>query len=670
MSSLSATIEEFGDLMQRLPLIEAPPDAFLVIYDLLAALGADLLAYWDATDYGTALVSDATTPARIQSWTDRIGGLTLTASGTARPTAAAGYCGGRQAFIFDGTANVMRMASTSGLPTGSTPGRIWVMAEAIGAPVSTLYYVSMGAASGAARRDVMRNSSERLRISDGATSINAIAVAGSTAGAQVSVGRWNGTTMTGRIRGADINPVGTIASLATGTTRFTVGANNSSTPIQFGHFAVTVLMVTTDSLTLDQTQQLESWGYREMRNLAALPADHPYKEGPDTSITFVTAPPRLVNVARPAMPPVLIDFREQLFGQIATSCASGGYAYNDAGVLVPVAADTPHWLDHDPVTLEPLGLKAFQSGTLWGSNRTAPAAQSIALSGPAVGYVVPYTVLAAYSFGSGSMRLTFTGGTAELLNDDGTTTGTFTDDVTWDSVDPNADGWYAGVHLFRLGQGVHVTCTLNFSGTVTFFQLQQSVPSPPHLSGPTNNEPIMTSPCAALALPSAATDLTIVHLAKSANMLSGGTWFQLDDDAATLSRITSNYIGDPNLANPSKAGQMGVTVAIGDSLAGVDPLDIIMAKQKWRCFAMSLSPTAGTVKVCCNGGAVHTASVDPDRFPVLLNTARWISQKSGASTSDGWLAGFYLAREYESSDSAIQDLCDPTGSVFGSFDPS
>lgn len=643
------------------------------------SLGAKLIEYWDAIDEGTARVTN--NAGKIEAWAGRKTGLTLVAAAGARPDfSESNYCGGRKSFAFDGIAHFLRVDSVAGLPSGETAGRIWVLYEAIGAAAATTQIIAMGGTAGATRRLISRASSERLQISDGATALTGTGTPASTLGKQVAMGRWSGTEEGGRIRGEHLSPLtATIATLNTTATRITFGASNGNTPVNFSNVAITAILITSDDLTLDESQRLESWGYREMDNLADLPADHPYKEGPDETILFTTAPTAVRYSSRPSLLPVTLDFRERMFNQITTECATGGYVYNSSGVLVPVALNTAHWLDHDPVTNEPLGLKCFSSVAQIGVNRSTPATQDVTLVGPDILSEFTEFRYYFYSFGTGSMRVQTTA-PVNVLNADGSDSGVDDDDITYPSVDETADGWYAGYHGLSVNAGESVTATLTFTGSVDYFQITRGVPMPPHLEGAISRVPLMTSPLQSFGLPSDVTDLTIALLFKTSHMINGGQWLQFDDDIPGATsptgvvancpvRLNWNYLGNPNPSNPPKAGQMGLTIVNNTDSGGVDPEDVLVEALKWRCFITSIQPSTGLIRVCCNGGTVREETFDVGRFPTYMKRIRWMQQLGGGQTPDGWLGGAYGDPQFLSAGD-MQTASDPATSVFGVFDDS
>lgn len=682
-----------------------------VHYDPEVALGSALKAYWEAADYGTSRVTDDG-GGLISSWKDRKLGLDLVAATTARPIYSTDYVNGEPAFLFDGVANFMRVASTTGLPTGADAGQIWVLHEGIGTTSALTFIASYGGAtSGTQRRLGRSNGSERLAVSDATTNTNATGNEGLiTAGAgHMSMGRWSGTTQEGRNRGQVTPAATTIATLNTGTTRATIGANNSNTAASFWNGAITAILITDDTLTLTQRQQLESWGYRRAGHLDYLPDDHPFKHGPDGIATFTPTPTTNFFFSNPALQPFLLDFRESYYDQIKVSSGGQTWVYGDDGSNILVPKDRAAWKDHDPVTGDPLGLRVFAGTTIYNTDRTLSAPVEFVYN--AVGLLPVYPAwydsnasLAVYALGSGQINLTFSQ-PVEVLRADGTSEtdwglpAVYTTSIDIDCVDELTEGWWTGVHYFEMPRSpsaTTVTMTKIGGATVTYCEAAKSVAGPPQLSG---NRPTlrMESTWAATGLPRSPTAFTFCYLTKVSHCTQGGEWWTIDDNdlanpligvTGTVTKQPVRRLGGNYLANPRfdgegrKSGFMGLTAATENYpgfVTGVDPQNLrgvgadIIQKMKWRCFFGTFNFVTGETAVACNGEAVERNTLDTRHFPDNFRKMRWGGLAQGGLAPDGWMAANYLSAEdlTGESDATLSGLCSPTGGtgLFGDFDP-
>ena len=516
--------------------------------------------------------------------------------------------------------------------------------------------------------------------------------------------------MAGRTQGA-INPAAaTITTINTGTTRLTVGASNANTAANFYSGAISAILITDDTLTLTQQQQLEAWGYREAGELTVLPADHPFKEGPDTRTTFTSCATVNLISSVPAMSPFLVDFRTNFLDQIQTRCIGPRWVYAADGSKVLIPADTAAHLDHDPVTNEPLGLANFSNATIFNTDRTLATPQTFTFS--AVGAIPAATAwfdtnatLAIYGLGSGQIRLQF-GQAVNVLRADGTDETDYglpaitTTDINIDCVDEHADGWYTGVHYFKMPRASSTSVTVSKVGgaTIDHCEATRGVAGPPTLTGAQRSVGIMTAPFAMTGLPRNMTAFTFCVLHKYAHVTQGAQILTIDDNDHTNPLPSStgantqpvNRIAINNLANPRfdvagglpepKSGFMGVSYCTEDvpgdedgESGGIDPLDVFVEKMKWRSFFGTGNWLTGELAVSCNGGAVRRAVFPTDRFAQNMKMLRLMGSDAGGNCGDGWLGGLYLehANYYDASDATIQAMCSPTGGtgLFGDFDP-
>lgn len=235
-----------------------------------------LAGYWSAVDHGTGLMTDDGA-GLISAWADRTTGKTVTASTTARPTwSATGFCGAYDALVGDGTANSMTLASTTGLPTGTTPGAIMVLGQDTSGAAAGRIAAVYGAASSNQRRVQVTNASVIAGF-DGGTLVNS--TRGWTDPAVVA-GYWSGTTEWVRANGLQSADV-TITDLNTGTTRTRFFASNGSSAANFWAGPIVEIIILATA-TLDLIQRIEgywAWEFPLAGIVAQLPSDHPYKAG-------------------------------------------------------------------------------------------------------------------------------------------------------------------------------------------------------------------------------------------------------------------------------------------------------------------------------------------------------------------------------------------------------
>lgn len=685
--------------------INATRSPVIIHYDPEVDLGSALKAYWDADDYGTARVTDDG-GGLISAWKDRKLGLTLTAAGSARPVFSTAYVGGSNAFLFDGTANVMRVESTTGLPVGATAGQIWVLREGVGTTSALTFSICVGGAGATTQRRLGRsNASERFVVSDATTNTTASGNEGLiSGGGHMSMGRWSGTQQAGRNRGQVSPAAATIATLNTGTTRVTVGASNATTPASFYHGAITAILITDDSLTLTQQQQLESWGYRRAGHLDYLPDDHPFKHGPDGVATFTGCPTTEFFFSNPALQPFLLDFRASYYDQIKVSSGGQTWVYANDGSNILIPKDAAAWKDHDPVTGDPLGLRVFSGTTIYNTDRTlsSPAVftfNAIGLLPIPPAWYDTNAGLTIYALGSGQINVSFSQ-PVEQLRADGTSETDYglpanmVTSVDIDCVDEFADGWWTGVHYFEMPRTpatTTVTMTKIGGAVVTHCEAAKSTAGPPQLSG---NRPTlrMESTWAACGLPRSPTAFTFAYLTKVSHCTQGGEWWTIDDNDLTntiigvtgtvtrqpVRRLGGNYLANPRFDDGGrKSGFMGLTTATENFpgfVAGVDPQDVVVERMKWRCFFGTFNFLTGETAVSCNGGLVERNTLDPRYFPDNFRKMRWGGLAQGGLAPDGWMAASYLeAADYTGeSDATLQALCSPTGGtgLFGDFDPN
>jgi hypothetical protein len=669
-------------------------------------LGSKLKAYWDMTDAinGSGNVTKDGSNL-ISAWKDRIANLTIPFVGSAQPLFSTSYLNGRASAVFDGTTDYGRLVGITGLPVGSAPRQVWILFETIGAGQNGTMFNYGGTANDTYVR-IGRSAGERLTLTTGTTGNTASGLSGATNGRHMAMGRWSATEDSGRIRGG-INPTSLVMGVAlnTSTTQLTVGATNATTPAQFFSGAISAILITDDTLTIDEQQKLESWGYREAGSLVNLPDDHPYREGPDKTTSFTSIASANIISSAPMSKPFLVDFRTAMPDQIKTRCASQHWKYDISGSKVLVPANTPSSFDYDPVTHEPLGLASFSGSSILNADRTLATPQVFVFSATGLAPTSLVTwydtnaTMAVYALGSGQVRLQFDQA-VEVLNADGTSPGdiglpiTTTTDININCVGENTVGWYNGVNYFKMPRSPNPNTTVTMSkvggATIVHAEACRGTAAPPTVTGITRTVPVMESTFDFTGLPRNLTSFTFCQLVKVSHVMQGGQYMTFDDNdlskpitpTATqpVNRVALNYLSNPRYEDSGrKSGFMGVSYCTeddpGDELGesgGIDPQDVVMEKMKWRCFFGTGNWLTGDLAVCCNGGAVERAVFPLDRFPSNLRKIRWMGSYNGGLCPDGWLAGMYLEQaDYTvASDATIKAMCDPASSLFGTFNPN
>ncbi len=218
-----------GLLIAPRPIIAAPwqqraPSRPIGRWDL-SKLGSALIADWNADDHGTSLMTDDGA-GLISMWQDRVLGMALTATGTARPTwVAAGPAPLKAALQFNGTSTNLAIDSTVGLPTGTTPVSIWVVINTIVTGL-TGQILTLGGITNGTFVQIQKNGSagDRTLASNG---VVAGTVNSSPPGNHVFGGIFDATVISGQLDGTVQTPVP--YTLNIGTTRLRFGAN-SNTP--------------------------------------------------------------------------------------------------------------------------------------------------------------------------------------------------------------------------------------------------------------------------------------------------------------------------------------------------------------------------------------------------------------------------------------------------------
>lgn len=239
-------------------------------WEPITGLGAKLAAWWDVDTYASLMVDDGA--GLISSWTDRVLGRALTATGSARPTYSATGLYGRPCITFDGVANVLSTTTLTGIPTGSAAGGLvavtgpWIVA-------ATTHAVAYGSTGTNAARRLSTNTGGLVNSSN-----NTVAQTGTTANVPLNIliGEWNGTTASLYQNGVTSGDSPEAVALATATSYFRAGASVAATPAQFAAIQVTDIMVISGVLTPYERRKLEGYLAWKRSGGQALRKTHPH----------------------------------------------------------------------------------------------------------------------------------------------------------------------------------------------------------------------------------------------------------------------------------------------------------------------------------------------------------------------------------------------------------
>lgn len=235
----------------------------------MAMLSSSLiLAQWSARSVETA--------GPVASWKDEIAGLELVqATAGAQPVKqAAALNDAYDAIVFDGVNDYLRLAAVTGLPTGATPGCMFMVAAktALDDPsVSVTSAVAYGGTGDGTYRSIGKLG-DSPRIGDGTTWAHLNTKAWTEPAVLAAI--FAATEYTLRFNGEEIE-VATGATLNTGTTSVTVGASNAVTAADFFVGPISQLIIT-PTLTTAQIQQMEGWLAYEYGLMSKLVSGHPF----------------------------------------------------------------------------------------------------------------------------------------------------------------------------------------------------------------------------------------------------------------------------------------------------------------------------------------------------------------------------------------------------------
>lgn len=221
------------------------------------ALGADLLAWWDAAQGITV------TGSGVSSWVDRKSGYTLAqATDANRPAYSATGFNGAPGLTFDGTTHRLSMESQP-FPSGANPCEVWavVQQDALAADATNRMVMAYGGATGLTARQTFRTV---------VTGTNRLGCAVGTGAAALTASNSNGEFSSRHVVrlafGATSTDLsldgGTAASLSatpsTGTVRVRVGSSQADTPAFFWQGKIRDVIVT-NLLSAEKAAFLETF---------------------------------------------------------------------------------------------------------------------------------------------------------------------------------------------------------------------------------------------------------------------------------------------------------------------------------------------------------------------------------------------------------------------------
>lgn len=208
-------------------------------YNPLAALGSDLLAWWDADSSYWGANGSITIATGVSSWKDNVAGYNATqATGSAQPAFSATGFNGAPGVTFDGVDDFLNStdaALLAALPAGANGSELWVLVDdgGSGTRVFTCYgngsttIRAIGASGSAPRRPF-------VAIGDGAAQQNL------TSTTNVALGRHIqrlevGATSSNMYMDNVLDPISPLAVVPASTSsKFRIGANANGT---VGNFA-------------------------------------------------------------------------------------------------------------------------------------------------------------------------------------------------------------------------------------------------------------------------------------------------------------------------------------------------------------------------------------------------------------------------------------------------
>lgn len=209
----------------------------------------------------------------VAGWMSRAGGFNpVQGTGANQPVrAATSFNTLYPGVTFDGTNDELTLASTTGLPTGTTAGEVWALASFVtNATQGTV--IDYGGTGTTARRGIADTTTETVRIRGGSASIlETTAVVGTN----IVGGFFESTEINGRVDGVAYGPQA--VSISTGTTRLRIGADTANTAANFHAGVIAEIIITTGLLSAANRERIEGYWAWRFGLTGNLPENHTYK---------------------------------------------------------------------------------------------------------------------------------------------------------------------------------------------------------------------------------------------------------------------------------------------------------------------------------------------------------------------------------------------------------
>lgn len=241
--------------------LKLPPGGQAVAaYDPLEALGASLLAWWDAEHTDLLTIGGG---GAVSAWEDKVGGLTpVQATGSSQPIYDDTAVNGRPALSFDGIDDFLLLGTPTGLPTGANPCEIWALIDQTNTPADTTSrrLVSYGGLNSRTSRRINRqviSSENRFRCAAGTTQGPSVFVdaVGDFSGISVVRGIITGADIYAELNGSLAGPVAFVPTTA--DLGITIGAFEGGVSTYLQGLIASILF--TNLLTTPQADELRAY---------------------------------------------------------------------------------------------------------------------------------------------------------------------------------------------------------------------------------------------------------------------------------------------------------------------------------------------------------------------------------------------------------------------------
>lgn len=237
-------------------------------YDPIAALGSDLIEYWDASRADTlGVTTDATYTNAVNSWTGLILGSNMANSTPGlKPIYEPTGMNGRPCIKFDGSAQYLTCTDSgllAALPSGATASEMWMLLtqEALAADTTERYAGGWAGSSVITGRTISRIVTSSVNRARGRTGIGASATSANDTVVDFSdthvVRVINGATVLGlEVDGGTKTTIAAVPS--TTNTRFRAGAIPAAAASNYWQGRIAAILVT-KSLTDEKATALHGY---------------------------------------------------------------------------------------------------------------------------------------------------------------------------------------------------------------------------------------------------------------------------------------------------------------------------------------------------------------------------------------------------------------------------